>query len=61
VIVVDNFFTGSKDNLRKWIGHPRFELIRHGFCSHQPHRHMAILLSTRRRKSTGGMSILLVT
>ncbi|KAJ8636863.1 hypothetical protein MRB53_011130 [Persea americana] len=29
VIVVDNFFTGSKDNLRKWIGHPRFELIRH--------------------------------
>ncbi|RWW65162.1 hypothetical protein BHE74_00027547 [Ensete ventricosum] len=30
VIVADNFFTGSKDNLRKWIGHPRFELIRHG-------------------------------
>ncbi|ERN07773.1 hypothetical protein AMTRI_Chr08g204590 [Amborella trichopoda] len=29
VIVVDNFFTGSKDNLRKWIGHPNFELIRH--------------------------------
>ncbi|KAJ0021644.1 hypothetical protein Pint_32340 [Pistacia integerrima] len=29
VIVVDNFFTGSKDNLKKWIGHPRFELIRH--------------------------------
>ncbi|URE16374.1 UDP-glucuronic acid decarboxylase [Musa troglodytarum] len=30
VIVADNFFTSSKDNLRKWIGHPRFELIRHG-------------------------------
>jgi hypothetical protein len=30
VIVADNFFTGSKDNLKKWIGHPRFELIRHG-------------------------------
>ncbi|XP_073301331.1 UDP-glucuronic acid decarboxylase 6-like isoform X1 [Primulina huaijiensis] len=29
VIVVDNYFTGSKDNLRHWIGHPRFELIRH--------------------------------
>ncbi|CAL9105061.1 unnamed protein product [Musa textilis] len=29
VIVADNFFTSSKDNLRKWIGHPRFELIRH--------------------------------
>lgn len=30
VIVVDNYFTGSRDNLSKWIGHPRFELIRHG-------------------------------
>lgn len=30
VIVADNYFTGSKDNLQKWIGHPRFELIRHG-------------------------------
>ncbi|XP_029120235.1 UDP-glucuronic acid decarboxylase 6 isoform X2 [Elaeis guineensis] len=29
VIAVDNYFTGSKDNLKKWIGHPRFELIRH--------------------------------
>uniref|UniRef100_A0A0C9S8R9 UDP-glucuronate decarboxylase n=1 Tax=Wollemia nobilis TaxID=56998 RepID=A0A0C9S8R9_9CONI len=29
VIVADNFFTGSKDNIRKWIGHPNFELIRH--------------------------------
>jgi hypothetical protein len=28
--VADNYFTGSKDNLKKWIGHPRFELIRHG-------------------------------
>lgn len=30
VIVADNYFTGSKENLKKWIGHPRFELIRHG-------------------------------
>jgi hypothetical protein len=30
VIVADNFFSGSKDNLKKWIGHPNFELIRHG-------------------------------
>jgi len=29
VIVVDNFFTGSKDTIRRWIGHPNFELIRH--------------------------------
>eukprot|EP00850_Spirogloea_muscicola_P003718 SM000015S01218 [mRNA] locus=s15:655765:659171:+ [translate_table: standard] len=30
VIVADNYFTGSKDNLKRWIGHPNFELIRHG-------------------------------
>ena len=29
VICIDNFFTGRKNNLQKWIGHPRFELIRH--------------------------------
>ncbi len=29
VIVVDNFFTGSKKNLEHLIGNPRFELIRH--------------------------------
>ncbi|KAG6398914.1 hypothetical protein SASPL_140385 [Salvia splendens] len=29
VIVVDNYFTGSTDNLSQWIGQPRFELIRH--------------------------------
>ncbi|PON62029.1 NAD(P)-binding domain containing protein [Parasponia andersonii] len=29
VIVVDNFFTGRKDNLVHHFGHPRFELIRH--------------------------------
>lgn len=27
---MDNYFTGSKDNLKQWFGHPRFELIRHG-------------------------------
>jgi UDP-glucuronate decarboxylase len=29
VICLDNFYTGSKDNLTDLIGHPRFELIRH--------------------------------
>lgn len=32
-MVVDNYFTGSKDNLKQWFGHPRFELIRHGKLS----------------------------
>lgn len=29
VIVVDNFFTGSKRNVEHWIGHRNFELIHH--------------------------------
>ena len=29
VICLDNYFTGRKNNISKWIGHPCFELIRH--------------------------------
>lgn len=29
VICLDNYFTGRKSNIDQWIGHPRFELIRH--------------------------------
>ena len=29
VIVVDNFFTGKKENLLHHLGNPNFELIRH--------------------------------
>lgn len=29
VICLDNFYTGHKRNLLKWLGHPYFELIRH--------------------------------
>ena len=29
VICLDNYFTGRKSNIFRWIGHPRFELIRH--------------------------------
>ena len=29
VICLDNYFTGRKSNISQWIGHPRFELIRH--------------------------------
>ena len=29
VICLDNFFTGRKKNISKWINHPNFELIRH--------------------------------
>jgi len=29
VICLDNFYTGTKQNISKWIGHPHFESIRH--------------------------------
>ena len=29
VICLDNFFTGAKRNIQRWMNHPRFELIRH--------------------------------
>ncbi len=29
VICIDNYFTGRKLNLERWISHPHFELIRH--------------------------------
>ena len=29
VICLDNYFTGRKSNISKWIGDPKFELIRH--------------------------------
>ena len=29
VICLDNFFTGRKRNIQKWMNHPNFELIRH--------------------------------
>ena len=29
VICLDNYFTGRKRNIERWIGHPRFELLRH--------------------------------
>lgn len=29
VICLDNFYTGNKHNILKWLGHPYFELIRH--------------------------------
>ena len=29
VICLDNFYTGRKHNVLKWVGHPYFELIRH--------------------------------
>jgi UDP-glucuronate decarboxylase len=29
VICLDNFYTGTKSNISKWLGHPNFEFIRH--------------------------------
>lgn len=32
VLCVDNFYTGTKDNVKQLLGHPRFELMRHDVC-----------------------------
>ncbi len=29
VICLDNYFTGNKSNIKKWLGHTNFEIIRH--------------------------------
>ena len=29
VICLDNFYTGSKQNVMSWLNNPRFEIIRH--------------------------------
>lgn len=29
VLCLDNFYTGTKNNIIQWLNHPRFELIRH--------------------------------
>jgi UDP-glucuronate decarboxylase len=29
IICVDNLFSGEKNNIAKWLGHPRFEFLRH--------------------------------
>lgn len=29
VLCLDNFYTGTKRNILKWLGHPNFEMIRH--------------------------------
>jgi hypothetical protein len=29
VMVMDNFFTGSRDNIQHWIGHPNFQMFNH--------------------------------
>ena len=29
VICLDNYFTGNKSNIKQWLGHPNFEIIRH--------------------------------
>jgi UDP-glucuronate decarboxylase len=29
ILCLDNFYTGHKRNIQKWLGHPNFELIRH--------------------------------
>ncbi len=33
VLCVDNFFTGTRDNIAHLMSNPRFELIRHDRCA----------------------------
>jgi len=32
IVCVDNFFTGSKDNIKNLLNNPYFEFIRHDIC-----------------------------
>jgi UDP-glucuronate decarboxylase len=32
VLCVDNFYTGTRHNVQMFLGHPRFELMRHDVC-----------------------------
>ncbi len=34
VYVIDNFFTGRKENVEQWLGHKNFELIQHDVVEH---------------------------
>jgi dTDP-D-glucose 4,6-dehydratase len=51
VICADNLFSGSKANIRQWLGNPRFEFVRHDVrrLAHQPSRvticHQLLVLS----------------
>ena len=69
VICLDNFFTGSKDNIRHLLDNNRFELVRHDitkeyFIEVDEIYNLAcpteILLSIRRLNHTGEMLTLLV-
>ena len=65
VICLDNFFTGSKENISYLIGHPRFELIEHDIinpfwtdvdeiynlaCPASPIHYQSMMLSKRLRR-----------
>ena len=41
VICIDNYSTGSKLNIEHWIGHPKFELIRHDIMEVRKIWHLA--------------------
>jgi UDP-glucuronate decarboxylase len=34
VYVIDNFFTGRKENVEQWLGHKNFELVHHDVVEH---------------------------
>src|SRR5690606_37362136 len=42
VVAIDNFITGSDDNVAHLHGHPRFTLIKHDICDGLPEHHPAL-------------------
>lgn len=42
VVAVDNFLTGSEENLAQLADHPRFTLVKHDLCDELPAHHPAL-------------------
>eukprot|EP01066_Platyproteum_vivax_P009474 Platyproteum_vivax@DN4173_c0_g1_i1.p1 len=73
VICADNFFSGTKDNILKWLGNPRFEMIRtdvtfpliievdqiyHLACPASPVHYQANAIKTLKTNVLGTMNML---
>ncbi|PIO63322.1 hypothetical protein TELCIR_15078 [Teladorsagia circumcincta] len=48
VIALDNYFTGRKRNVERWIGHPNFELVHHDVEKNDYHHNGQLLMLKNR-------------